>query len=262
MRRAAQDNRKLRKGMTVPGKRSRIVFWQDRLKEQPSWKRPCLHHMKGRITFRSCTNDYRCGDCDFNQYFHDQYTVHAVVKPVNVLTVQGFRMPQGYYLHPGHTWVKLEEGKTVRIGIDDFALRVIGPPDKIEAPLVGKEVIRDRADISLQRGRNTAKLLSPVTGVVTDINPALREKSMTGNDPYSDGWIMRVHSADLRNDLKHLMIGSESKEMIAQEIDRLYGVIEEASGPLAADGGYLCDDIYGALPEIGWDRLTRLFLRN
>jgi len=38
-------------------------------------------------------------------------------------------------------------------------------------------------------------------------------------------------------------------------------VIEETAGPLATDGGYLNDDIFGHMPEIGWKKLTRLFLR-
>ncbi|MBW2478607.1 MAG: glycine cleavage system protein H, partial [Deltaproteobacteria bacterium] len=46
------------------------------------------------------------------------------------------------------------------------------------------------------------------------------------------------------------------------EIERLYKVIEEEVGPLAADGGYLGDDIYGNLPPTSWDKLTRLFLHT
>jgi glycine cleavage system H lipoate-binding protein len=57
-----------------------------------------------------------------------------------VLDIKGFRIPQGYYLHSGHTWIKVEESSTVRVGIDEFAQRLLGPFDRIEAPLLGKEV--------------------------------------------------------------------------------------------------------------------------
>lgn len=263
MRKVAKENRNQRqRGIILSSKKSRIVYWQDRLKEQPSWKRPCLHHMKGRINFRACTNNYRCNDCDFNQYFFDQYTVHAVVKPVDVLKVEGFKIPQGFYFHPGHTWVKLEEGKTVRVGIDDFAFRLLGPPDKIESPLVGKEVFQNQPGIFLKRGKNTANFQSPITGIVTDINPILRENgSIASRNPYDDGWIMRVHATNLRLDLKHLIIGKESGKTISKEVDKLYELIEETAGPLAADGGYLCDDLFGNMPEIGWSRLTQLIIK-
>jgi hypothetical protein len=128
---------------------------------------------------------------------------------------------------------------------------------------MGKQLEQGRQDISLRREENDAKLLSPVSGVVTDINPALRERgSRDTEDPYSESWILRLHCASLRQDLKNLMIGDEASEYLDQEVNRLYEVIEETAGPLAADGGYLGDDIFGNLPQIGWQKLTREFLRT
>jgi glycine cleavage system H lipoate-binding protein len=264
LRRTARENSQLRQQGGVPqGKSGRIVYWKDRLRDLPAWKQPCLHHMKGRIEFRACTHDYQCGNCEFDQYFSDQYTVHAVVRPVDVLDVKGFKLPHGYYLHRGHTWVKIEEGSTVRIGLDDFALRLLGPLDRVEAPLMGKQVEQDRDDILLSRSSNTARVQSPISGVVTDINPELREKgNLANDDPYTSGWVMRLHSDNLRQDLKNLMIGDQASQYLDGEIDRLYEVIEEEAGPLAADGGYLGNDIFGNLPQTSWQKLTRLFLNT
>ena len=264
LRRTARENSRLRQLGEIPqGKSGRIVYWKDRLRELPAWKQPCLHHMKGRIDFRACTHDYQCGNCEFDQYFSDQYTVHAVVRPVDVLDIKGFKIPHGYYLHRGHTWVKIEEGSTVRVGLDDFALRLLGPLDRVDAPLLGKEVKQDRDDILLSRSSNTARVQSPISGVVTDINPELRERgSLANQDPYTQGWVMRLHSQNLRQDIKNLMIGEQASQYLDGEIDRLYEVIEEEAGPLAADGGYLGDDIYGNLPQTSWQKLTRQFLRT
>ncbi len=264
LRRTARENSRLRQLGEIPqGKSGRIVYWKDRLRELAAWKQPCLHHMKGRIDFRACTHDYQCGNCEFDQYFSDQYTVHAVVRPVDVLDIKGFKIPHGYYLHRGHTWVKIEEGSTVRVGLDDFALRLLGPLDRVDAPLLGKEVKQDRDDILLSRSSNTARVQSPISGVVTDINPELRERgSLANQDPYTQGWVMRLHSQNLRQDIKNLMIGEQASQYLDGEIDRLYEVIEEEAGPLAADGGYLGDDIYGNLPQTSWQKLTRLFLHT
>ena len=212
LRRTARENSRLRQQGEIPqGKSGRVVYWKDRLRESPAWKQPCLHHMKGRIDFRACTHDYQCGNCEFDQYFSDQYTVHAVVRPVDVLDIKGFKIPHGYYLHPGHTWVKIEEGSTVRVGLDDFALRLLGPLDRVEAPLMGKQVGQDRDDILLSRSSNTARVQSPISGVVTDINPELRERgSLANQDPYTQGWVMRLHSPNLRQDIKNLMIGEQA----------------------------------------------------
>lgn len=264
MRRVAAENQRLRQeGRPPHGIRGAITFWKDKLNELPQWKRPCIHHMKGNIGFRACTQEYHCSNCEFDQYFQDHYLVHTMVKAVDVLDIEGFKVPQGFYLHPGHTWVKLEEGSTVRVGVDDFALRVLGPMDTFEAPLMGKQVKQDRSDILMKRGTHSARLLSPVSGVVTDVNPKLREEGCTANrSPYSDGWIVRIHSQSLRQDLKKLMIGGETQTFLQKELEQLYQVIEETAGPLAADGGQIGEDIYGKLPDIGWEKLTNLFLHT
>lgn len=264
MRRVAADNQRIREEGRMPkGKRGNIIFWYEKLKNLPSSKRPCIHYMKRRIDFRPCNQDYQCGNCEFDQYFSDQYSVHAVVRPINVIDIKGFKIPHGYYLHRGHTWVKIEENDTVRVGLDDFALRLLGPLDRIEAPLLGKEVRRNRADISLSRGTNVAEILSPVCGVVTASNSELRDRGNLANqDPYTDGWVMCLHSTNLRQDLKDLMIGDQASDYLDDEIDRLYQVIEEEAGPLAADGGYLGDDIYGNLAPKIWKKLTRQFLHT
>jgi glycine cleavage system H lipoate-binding protein len=264
MRRVAAENQSLAKdGKILKSQRGRIVFWKDKLRELPAYKKPCLHHMIGHIEFRGCTHDYHCGSCEFDQYFSDQFAVHAVVQPVDVLNIQGFKIPQGLYLHPGHTWVKIEGGAMVRVGLDDFALRLLGPLDQIEAPLMGRQLKKDRTDITLTREDNRAGLLSPLSGIVMEVNPELREKgSRTGQDPYTRGWILRLHCSDLRQELKNLMIGDQAADFIDREVNQLYRIIEEAAGPLAADGGYLADDIFGHLPQIGWQKLTRKFLRT
>jgi glycine cleavage system H lipoate-binding protein len=219
--------------------------------------------MRGRIEFKICTNDYKCANCEFDQYFNDQYSVHAVMSPVDVLDVEGFKVPQGYYFHPGHTWIKVEEDSLVRVGIDEFALRLLGPLDRIEAPLMGKEVKQGGADIGVSRVANQARFLSPVSGVVTAINPKLRDEGELANqDPYSTGWVMSVHCNNLREELKNLMINNETEGFLEGEVARLYELIEEVAGPLAADGGDLSHDIYGHMPQLGWERITKTFLKT
>jgi glycine cleavage system H lipoate-binding protein len=263
LRRVASENRRQREqGRPRTGNRGKIVSWREKLRELPTGKRPCLHSLKERIEFRACLHDYRCANCEFDQYFNDQFTVYAGVHPVDVLDVHGVRLPQGYYLHCGHCWVKLEENAEVRIGLDDFALRVLGPFGRIEAPLIGKEIRPSAAAIGLRRGDYTAQVLAPVAGIVTDINPKIRDQGdRAGVDPYGEGWVLRAYAPRLREDLRALMIGEEAGAFLDREITRLYHMIEEKTGPLAADGGQLASDIFGNLPQLGWRALVGAFLR-
>ena len=56
------------------------------------------------------------------------------------------------------------------------------------------------------------------------------------------------------------LINRETEEFMEGQVTRLYETIEETAGPLAADGGELGKDIYGAMPELGWERLAERFL--
>jgi len=264
LRRVCNENRNKRRSGHIPeGKRGSLIHWKDRLQELPPRKQPCIYHMKGRIGFRSCTNAYLCSNCDFDQFFQDDYTVYAVVQPVDVFNIDGVKIPQGFYLHQGHMWAKIEEDDSVRIGLDDFALRLFGPFDRIMAPLLGKTVKQGRADIPAHRGPKRATLAAPVSGVVTAVNTGLRDAAQpVGKDPYAAGWILRVHAANLRQDLKNLMIGTETKDFLHHEIDRLQEVTEAVAGPLTADGGFMGEDIYGKMPDLGWERLTQIFLHT
>ncbi|RLB33261.1 MAG: hypothetical protein DRH11_09410 [Deltaproteobacteria bacterium] len=264
MRLAVEKNDQIRKaGQKPTGKRGRLVSWEERLRRLPPSQRPCIHYLKRRITFKACTNDYSCANCEFDQYFDDDYSVHAVISPSDLLEVKGFRAPHGYYFHSGHTWARIEEGATVRVGLDEFALRLFGPLDQIQAPLMGKEVKQGKPSISLIRGGKRASALSPVSGVVTSVNGKLREKSsFDEHGAYSEGWIMRVHAPQLRDELKKLMINEETETFLNREVERLFQLIDHVGGPLAADGGHLGTDIYGNMPELGWEKISRLFLRR
>jgi hypothetical protein len=66
----------------------------------------------------------------------------------------------------------------------------------------------------------------------------------------------------MRKEIKGLMIAQQTAEFLEQEVDRLHHLIEEVAAPLAADGGYLGKDVFGAMPQLGWERLTRSFLRT
>ena len=48
---------------------------------------------------------------------------------------------------------------------------------------------------------------------------------------------------------------------MSNEVNRLEKMVEDVMGPLSADGGYLANDIFGNIPELGWDNLVNSFLK-
>ena len=58
----------------------------------------------------------------------------------HVRDVFGFAVPNSLYLHQGHTWAALETCGRVRIGLDDFSQKVLGPADEMRLPSPGREI--------------------------------------------------------------------------------------------------------------------------
>jgi hypothetical protein len=96
-----------------------------------------------------------------------------------------------------------------------------------------------------------------------EVNQKVREAPGTANrEPYGEGWLFLIHTPDIKASIKPLKTDESSMGWMQGEVGQLEHLIEEVAGPLAADGGYLSDGIYDHLPALGWERLTRAFLRS
>jgi glycine cleavage system H protein len=82
-----------------------------------------------------------------------------------------FAVPEGLMLHPGHGWVSDEGGQTVRVGLDDFARKLVGSVDAVTLPASGARLAQGTAGWSLQCGNERLDMLSPVDGTVLEVNP-------------------------------------------------------------------------------------------
>ena len=250
-------------GMFKKVETGKQISWQDSMRKREGLDRVCRHSLTQRIAKRQCAYDYECATCDFDQFFEDVWTTKTRTAPHEVEEIRGFKVPMGYYYHNGHTWARIESGGYIRIGMDDFSMKLLGRSDAMDLPLMGKELDKDRAGWGLKRDNNLADVLSPVGGVIVEVNSALREKPVLANhSPYEDGWLFMVRNPNIKGTVKELMNDRESLDWIKGELNTLEGMIEETAGPLAADGGYLSDDIYGNLPDLGWDNLTKTFLKT
>lgn len=250
-------------GMRKKAEKGKQISWQDAMRKRPGLDRLCRHSLTHRIAKRACAYDYACSKCDFDQFFEDVWNVKTKTVPYEMQQVKGFEIPMGYYFHNGHSWARIESGGYVRIGMDDFALKLLGRADAMDLPLMGKELNRDLPGWGLKRNENLADVLSPVNGVIMEVNGAVRERPGLANEkPYEDGWLFMVRTPDVKGTVKSLMGDGDSVDWMNREIGKLEAMVEEVAGPLAADGGYLADDILGHLPGLGWHNLTKTFLRT
>ncbi|MFH2043631.1 MAG: glycine cleavage system protein H [Pseudomonadota bacterium] len=250
-------------GMSKKVEKGNSISWQDAMRKKPYLNRVCRHSLTNRIEKRACAYDYQCATCDFDQFFEDVWTTKNKAMPGEIQQVKGFDVPVGYYFHNGHTWARIESGGFIRIGLDDFSLKLLGKADAFDLPLMGKELDQGAAGWGLRRKDNKADVLSPVDGVIVEVNADVREKpELANSEPYGDGWLFMVRSPDIKKTVKQLMDDTNSLGWISEEVVALERMVEDVAGPLAADGGYFMEDIYGNLPGLDWSNLTKTFLKT
>ena len=250
-------------GMQKQVEKRKKISWQDAMRRRPELERVCRHSLTKRIERRVCAYDYQCSTCDFDQFFEDILTPKAKALPSEMSLVKGFKVPTDYYFHNGHTWAKIESGGYIRVGLDDFSLKLFGKADGLDLPLMGKELDKGNVGWGLKRRENIADILSPVDGVITDVNLKIKENPELANqDPYGDGWLFMVRTPNLKKSVQKLMTDTDSLNWTNEEVTTLENMIEDVAGPLAADGGFLGDDIIGNLTGIGWNNLTKTFLKT
>ncbi len=95
-----------------------------------------------------------------------------------------------------HEWVRVEDGRAT-IGITSFAADELGDIVFVELPEVGAELKQFATFGVVESVKAVSDLYAPVSGTVTDVNEALRDRpELLNSDPFGEGWIARVELAD------------------------------------------------------------------
>jgi glycine cleavage system H lipoate-binding protein len=235
--------------------------WVDRMMQFPASQRKCRYMITGEIARKICPNAYECGNCSFDQMMQERLQVEAL--PVHARTaVGGFDLAEEVYYHEGHTWAKPEYGGRVRVGLDDFAQRLLGRLSRIELPNIGHEVKQGEVGFQVRRNGQVAQVLSPIDGIVSHINNELLDQPELVNEfPYEKGWLFIIEPAKLRKNLKSLFYGEEAHKYLSEEREKLFSLANEDLR-IAADGGVSVDDISGELKEKHWAKFVKIFLKT
>jgi len=180
--------------------------------------------------------------------------------PMNV--VGGFKLPAGLSYHSGHTWAARESRNLVRIGLDDFAIRLLGKIDQLDLPARGRWLRQGEKGWTLGRSGHRFEMLSPMEGEVVDVNPEiLRDPSVIRKDPYGAGWLVAVNSPAADSNLKNLLRGRLAQRWMEESVMTLHTLFSPSSGAHLQDGGQAISDLLSVLPEERWDKVVcELFL--
>jgi len=104
--------------------------------------------------------------------------------------------PTDLKYHSEHDWARIEGAEAV-FGITWKAQDMLGELVFFQPPAVGSSVAKDGNYGEIESVKAVSDLVAPLSGTVVAINDKLQSAPETINDdPYGDGWLIRVELTD------------------------------------------------------------------
>jgi glycine cleavage system H protein len=182
----------------------------------------------------------------------------AVARRPGTRPAPWFALVGGRRYHQGHSWASDEAGDVVTVGLDDFAARLLGPPDGFSLPAIGAPLLQGEPGWVVRGGGRELPMVSPVGGTVIAVNDALAAApGLAAEDPYDRGWLLKVRAPNRRAALRNLLAGDLASAWMQQAAERLRRLSAGGLGEVMPDGGMPVQGFGRALGQEEWETVAR-----
>ncbi|MDF1557106.1 MAG: glycine cleavage system protein H [ANME-2 cluster archaeon] len=136
-----------------------------------------------------------------------------------MVEIEGYEMPEELYYTKDHTWARVEDDGTVSMGIDAYGATAAGEIEFIDLPLEDDEFEAGDAFGSLESAKWVGGLIMPTSGKVIEVNPEIEDNlELLADDPYGEGWMIKVEPSNPEADLGKLYHGDAVEEWFTKDL--------------------------------------------
>lgn len=122
-------------------------------------------------------------------------------------------IPQDLKYTKEHEWIRVE-GDIAYVGITDYAQEQLGDIVFIDIPSVGETLDANEVFGTIEVVKTVSDLFLPVAGEVIELNEQLEDNpELVNQDPYGEGWIIKIKPASLE-DINDLLDAGAYKDII------------------------------------------------
>jgi glycine cleavage system H protein len=107
--------------------------------------------------------------------------------------------PAELLYHPEHDWARIDEADPTlaTLGITWYAQDSLGEVVFFEAPALGTTLSKDAPYTEVESVKAVSDVVAPLSGEIVEINEVVVENpGMINEDPYGDGWLVKVRLSD------------------------------------------------------------------
>ena len=113
-----------------------------------------------------------------------------------------------------HEWI-LIDGNNATVGITEYAQRELGDIVFVEVDTIGKQLESGAVFGTVEAVKTVSDLFIPVSGTITELNPALSgAPELVNSDPYGEGWMVKMTLSD-PSQLEGLMDAAAYASLVA-----------------------------------------------
>jgi len=123
--------------------------------------------------------------------------------------------PDELKYHREHDWARIDGDEAV-LGITWFAQDALGELVHYEPPEQGATVSKDQPYGEVESVKAVSDVIAPLSGEVVEVNTKVVDAPETVNeDPYGDGWLVRIRLSD-RSEVDSLLDVESYKQVVAE----------------------------------------------
>lgn len=116
------------------------------------------------------------------------------------------------------SWVKVMGDGNVKVGITDYAQKMLNEITYVDFPEVGSEVVQMESLGTVESSKSVSDIYSPISGIVEAVNEDLMDDpEIINRDPYDAGWIIAIAPSNLEEELKNLLSADAYKLLIKEK---------------------------------------------
>jgi len=178
-------------------------------------------------------------------------------------------IPQGIYFSKSHTWAHLMKSGEARLGIGSLLVHLTGIANLRMLKEPGSRLTRGEKLFEISLGEKSLTVVSPLSGTVTRMNPALREDpSLLHDDPYGKGWICSIRPSHWISEVTGFTVAEEATAWFKKELERIKDFMagttgragDENAAVYLQDGGEPVGRMLASLTPEEWNRFQKEFL--
>lgn len=175
-----------------------------------------------------------------------------------------FAIPGGVFISKNHTWVSMNQEGIAKVGIDDFAKKLIGKVTSIELPNLGMNVKAGQPLFTIKQGNRSVTFTSPVTGKVSQVNTLLADNvDALDVTPYERNWVCALDAENLDNEIKEMHIGKSAVAFFQEDIEKFKALFMDLLKSEKKGDEYLEEGLFVGqlekLSEVNWNKIIAEF---